>query len=71
MTAEFATTEVRRPAWRPWGFIARWLSRLGFNGRSVVLLPPMLWLAVFFLIPLAVVFKISFSESVEIGRAHV
>ena len=64
MTADLANAEVHRPSWRPWGFIGRWLSRLGFNGRSVVLLPPMLWLAIFFLIPLAVVFKISFSEAV-------
>ena len=64
MTADLANAEVHRPSWRPWGFIGRGLSRLGFNGRSVVLLPPMLWLAIFFLIPLAVVFKISFSEAV-------
>jgi putrescine transport system permease protein len=64
MTAELANAEVHRPSWRPWGFVAKWLSRAGFNGRSVVILPPVLWLLVFFLVPLAVVFKISFSQSV-------
>jgi len=40
------------------------LIRMGVTGRWVVILPPALWMTVFFLIPLAVVFKISFSEAV-------
>ena len=48
---------------RPWvGFLHR-LNIFGFTGRSFVILAPALWLAVFFLIPLAVVFKISLSEA--------
>jgi len=65
MTTEAASTEiVAPPAWRPWGFLRNWLIASGFGGRWVVILPPMLWLIVLFLIPLAVVIGISFSESV-------
>jgi putrescine transport system permease protein len=64
VTAELVLHGRARLRWRPWGFIGKWLSRLGFNGRSAVILPPALWLVVFFLVPLAVVLKISFSESV-------
>jgi putrescine transport system permease protein len=55
---------IRAPAWRPWGFLRSWLSRAGLDGRAAVILPPAIWLVIFFLIPLAVVFKISFSEAV-------
>ena len=60
MSAEVAIGEP----WRPWGFIRSLMLRAGIRGRSIVILPPMLWLGVFFLIPLAVVCKISFSEAV-------
>src|SRR5690606_12069990 len=44
---------------RPWAFIGGWLKRLGIRGRTLVLLPPMLWLTLFFLVPLLIVFQIS------------
>ncbi|RDE07689.1 ABC transporter permease subunit [Pelagibacterium lacus] len=46
---------------RPWTRLGRWLGRLGINGRTAVILAPTLWLAIFFLIPLLVVFKIALS----------
>jgi putrescine transport system permease protein len=49
--------------WRPWGFVANLLAPLGITGRGLVILAPVLWLTIFFLIPLAVVFKISLSEA--------
>jgi putrescine transport system permease protein len=64
MTAEAASGDVARAAWRPWGFVRSWLGMAGVGGRWAVILPPMLWLLVFFLAPLAVVIGISFSESV-------
>jgi putrescine transport system permease protein len=54
---------VQREPWRPWGFLKHRLSALGFTGRGLVILAPTLWLVIFFLIPLAVVFKISLSQS--------
>ena len=45
-------------------FTRRLLVRWGITGRWVVILPPALWLTIFLLIPIAVVFKISFSEAV-------
>jgi putrescine transport system permease protein len=48
---------------RFWGFIAQWLKRKGVSGRTAVILAPTLWLTLFFLIPLAVVFKIALSEA--------
>src|SRR5690606_27663056 len=56
-------TALREP-WRPWGFIRRFLLNAGISGRSAVIAPPMLWLAMFFLVPLAVILKISFSAAV-------
>jgi len=65
MMAEAASGEMAsRATWRPWGFVRNWLAMAGVGGRWAVILPPLLWLVVFFLIPLAVVFKIAFSESV-------
>ncbi|MDB5541115.1 MAG: putrescine transport system permease protein PotH [Devosia sp.] len=57
-------TEISlRSAERPWvGFLRR-LRIFNFTGRSLVILAPALWLTIFFLIPLAVVFKISLSEA--------
>ena len=46
---------------RPWTRLTRGLSRIGISGRSAVILAPMLWLAVFFLVPLLVVLKIALS----------
>jgi len=40
------------------------LTRLGVSGRTQVVLVPFLWLALFFLIPFLIVFRISFSEPV-------
>jgi putrescine transport system permease protein len=51
--------------WRPWGFLRTLMVRAGLGGRSAVIAPPMLWLALFFLVPLAVVSKISLSEAVS------
>ncbi|MDP1730541.1 MAG: ABC transporter permease subunit [Devosia sp.] len=36
---------------------------MGLSGKALVILAPALWLAVFFLVPLAVVFKISLSQA--------
>lgn len=40
-----------------WGFLQRLIGR--FSGRLIVILPPAAWLALFFIVPLAVVFGIS------------
>ena len=47
----------------PWRALLRRLNIFGFTGRSFVILAPAAWLTLFFLIPLAVVFKISLSEA--------
>jgi putrescine transport system permease protein len=44
---------------RPWGFVQRGLAAVGLSGRGLVIVAPVLWLTVFFLVPLAVVFGIS------------
>jgi putrescine transport system permease protein len=49
------------PRRRAWAFITNALYRLGISGRTALILAPTLWLAVFFLIPLLVVFKIALS----------
>lgn len=41
----------------------RLLMRLGLTGRALVIAVPTLWLAIFFLVPFLVVFKISLSEA--------
>ncbi|MHB1110833.1 MAG: ABC transporter permease subunit [Devosia sp.] len=61
MTAEAAVPLERR---RPWAFLSRGLGAIGLSGKALVILAPTLWLTIFFLVPLAIVFKISFSESV-------
>jgi putrescine transport system permease protein len=48
---------------RPWSSLSRGLGAIGLSGKALVILAPALWLTIFFLIPLAIVFKISFSES--------
>jgi len=45
------------------GLIAKALGRIGLSGRALVVAIPTLWLLVFFLIPFAVVAKISLSEA--------
>ena len=49
------------PRRRVWTFITTGLNRIGVSGRTAIILAPMLWLTVFFLIPLLVVFKIALS----------
>jgi putrescine transport system permease protein len=46
----------------PFRWTAALLARVGLSGRTLVLLVPLLWLLVFFLIPFLVVAKISVSE---------
>jgi len=55
------------PSRRPWSSLGRRLSALGISGRALVIAAPALWLAVFFLIPLAIVFQISLSVK-EFGQ---
>jgi putrescine transport system permease protein len=43
--------------------VGRGLRRLGFTGRTMVTSVPFLWLLLFFLIPFAIVLKISFSDA--------
>ena len=43
--------------------VGRGLRRLGFTGRAMVTSVPFLWLLLFFLIPFAIVLKISFSDA--------
>jgi len=43
--------------------IARALRRLGIDGRTAVIGVPYLWLLMFFLVPFAIVLKISFSDA--------
>ncbi|MCB1351279.1 MAG: ABC transporter permease subunit [Rhodobacteraceae bacterium] len=47
----------------PFRLTASLLQRFGLGGRSLVIALPVLWLAVFFLIPFLVVAKISLSEA--------
>jgi putrescine transport system permease protein len=52
---------------KPWNAFERGLARVGITGRMLVLAAPVLWLLVFFLIPLAVVFGISLTTK-QFGR---
>ncbi|MHA6689037.1 ABC transporter permease subunit [Devosia sp. A449] len=52
---------------RPWNAVERHLARVGISGRMLVLIAPVLWLLVFFLVPLAVVFGISLATK-QFGR---
>ena len=56
------------PAWLGWMRSACWCGIGHHAAAGLVILPPALWLTIFLLIPLAVVFKISFSEAV-VGAA--
>jgi putrescine transport system permease protein len=42
---------------------ARGLRRIGVTGRGLVVAVPYLWLLLFFVVPFAIVLKISFSDS--------
>ncbi|MDX1430590.1 MAG: hypothetical protein R3282_09890, partial [Rhodothermales bacterium] len=42
--------------------LKRWATRVGFTGRGLVVLIPYCWLLLFFLIPFAIVLKISVSQ---------
>src|SRR5690606_11470527 len=57
----------RRLRLRPWNAVERHLARVGISGRMLVLIAPVLWLLVFFLVPLAVVFGISLATK-QFGR---
>ena len=52
---------------KPWNAVERGLARVGITGRMLVLAAPVLWLLVFFLVPLAVVFGISLATK-QFGR---
>jgi putrescine transport system permease protein len=52
---------------KPWNAVERGLAKVGITGRMLVLAAPVLWLLVFFLIPLAVVFGISLATK-QFGR---
>ena len=52
---------------KPWNAVERGLAKVGISGRVLVLLAPVLWLLVFFLVPLAVVFGISLATK-QFGR---
>lgn len=45
------------------GFLGRFLEKIGFSGRGLVIAVPVFWLLLFFLIPFLVVAKISLSEA--------
>ena len=52
---------------KPWNAVERGLARVGITGRMLVLAAPVVWLLVFFLVPLAVVFGISLANK-QFGR---
>ncbi|SEQ26902.1 putrescine transport system permease protein [Devosia sp. YR412] len=52
---------------KPWKAVERGLAKVGISGKALVLIAPVLWLLVFFLIPLAVVFGISLATK-QFGR---
>lgn len=52
---------------KPWNAVERGLAKVGISGRMLVLAAPVLWLLVFFLVPLAVVFGISLATK-QFGR---
>ncbi|MDB5613596.1 MAG: putrescine transporter permease PotH [Devosia sp.] len=52
---------------KPWKAVERGLAKVGISGKALVLIAPVLWLVIFFLIPLAVVFGISLATK-QFGR---
>ncbi len=61
--AEAAGPEREAQRSAPWRWTAAGLSRIGLDGRALVIAVPFLWLFVFFLIPFLVVAKLSLSEA--------
>ena len=60
-------TSATSAAGAAWRGVRRALVRIGVSGRGLVILVPMLWLTLFFLVPLAIVFQISLAEK-EFGQ---
>lgn len=67
MTATHTPTIPPPRRLKPWNAVERGLAKVGISGRMLVLAAPVLWLLVFFLVPLAVVFGISLSTK-QFGR---
>jgi putrescine transport system permease protein len=67
------TTVTHQPTYppprrlKPWSAVERGLAKVGISGKALVLLAPVLWLVIFFLVPLAVVFGISLATK-QFGR---
>jgi putrescine transport system permease protein len=53
----------RPPRTRPWTWVERGLAAIGLSGKALVIAAPMLWLTIFFLVPLGVVLKLSVSQA--------
>ena len=67
MTATHTPTIPPPRRLKPWTAVERGLAKVGISGRMLVLAAPVLWLLVFFLVPLAVVFGISLATK-QFGR---
>jgi len=67
MTASHDPTIPPPRRLKPWNAVERGLARVGISGKALVLIAPVLWLLVFFLVPLAVVFGISLATK-QFGR---
>lgn len=67
MTASHDPTIPPPRRLKPWNAVERGLAKVGITGRMLVLVAPVTWLIVFFLIPLAVVFGISLATK-QFGR---
>jgi putrescine transport system permease protein len=52
---------------KPWRAVERGLAKVGISGRVLVIIAPLVWLLVFFLVPLAVVLGISLATK-QFGR---
>ena len=63
LRGDHAMTEFAPPPReKPWTLVSRGLAAVGLSGKALVIAAPMLWLFVFFLVPLFVVAQIAFSE---------
>ncbi|GAB5427325.1 MAG: ABC transporter permease subunit [Devosia indica] len=67
MTATYDPTIPPPRRLKPWNAVEKGLARVGITGRMLVLIAPLVWLLVFFLVPLAVVFGISLANK-QFGR---
>jgi putrescine transport system permease protein len=73
LRGDVAVTAVHEPTippprrLKPWRVVERRLAAVGISGRMLVLAAPVLWLFVFFVVPLAVVFGISLATK-QFGR---